>query len=515
MSCCHSHINRREFLEISAAGTAAMSLAGIAYLYADESIRDWDPQLPLKKIGNKLVVQPVLMYTVSAPKQQSSYKSWGGIQDDLSADEEVKRITNELGTLSENSEFKIEFLPVKKVTTAEAAARIHKTGCDAVLLYPARGGGDLLRACISRDKTTLLFVRKKSGPLYYWYEALSVRYLQTTDQSMEEAQAEGKYAGIEDVVVDDMSELQMKLRALFGVKNFLGTKIIALGGPWGKYSPQAPELAQKLYNWEIVNISYEELGRRIQSARADKKIMNKSKQWAERYLSIPGTTLKTDAQFVTNCFVLYLIFRDMMEEHQTSAFTIKNCMGTVMPMSETTACLTLGLLNDEGYMAFCESDFVIIPPGVLLRYIAGKPVFLHNSTFPYRGEVTCAHCVGPRRMDGMQYESSEITTHYESEYGAAPKVKIPVGQELTFLDPEYSSGRWLGFKGLVKGNPSYEICRSQQDVAIIGNWKKLRNEVRDSHWVSAYGDYLHECGYAARKLGLEWENISEVSQSFN
>jgi len=47
-------------------------------------------------------------------------------------------------------------------------------------------------------------------------------------------------------------------------------------------------------------------------------------------------------------------------------------------------------------------------------------------------------------------------------------------------------------------------------VKILGDWKKLKNEVRDSHWVTAYGDHLEECGYAARKLGLNWENFSET-----
>ena len=510
MSCCHSHMNRREFLELAAAGTAAISLAGASHLYADKTLGEWDPEAPFLEIGKKLTIQPVLMYTVSTPRKQRSYKSWGGIQNDVAAEEEVKRISQELNGIAKSSEFPLEFLPVKKVKTVESAAEIHKGKFDVLIVYPARGGGDLLRACISREKNTLIFVRQKSGPVYYWYEALSVRYLQTDDQTKEEAAAEGKFASIQDVVVDDTAELYWKLRALFGIKNFLSTKIIALGGPMGKYSPQAPEVAQKLYNWEIVNISYEELNKRIQSARADKRLVKKSKEWAQRYLAIPNTTLKTDLQFVDNCFILYWIFRDLMEEHNTPVFTIKDCMGAVMPMSETTACLTLGLLNDEGYMAFCESDFVIIPPGVLLRYISGKPVFLHNSTFPHNGEVTCAHCIGPRRMDGKKYEPAEIMTHYESEYGAAPKVEIPVGQELTFLDPEYSEGRWLGFKGKVIGNPYYEICRSQQDVEILGNWKRLKNEVRDSHWVTVYGDYLDECGYAARKLGLTWENISET-----
>jgi hypothetical protein len=184
-------------------------------------------------------------------------------------------------------------------------------------------------------------------------------------------------------------------------------------------------------------------------------------------------------------------------------------MNTVIPMSDTTACLTLGWLNDEGLLAFCESDFVIIPPGILLHYVAGKPVFMHNSTFPHKGIVTCAHCTAPRRMDGKRYEPARIMTHYESDFGAAPKVEIPVGQQVTFIDPQYATGRWLGMKGIVRDNPFLPICRSQQDVEILGDWKRLVAETRDSHWMMAYGDHLRELGYAAWKLGIRWENVSE------
>jgi hypothetical protein len=74
---------------------------------------------------------------------------------------------------------------------------------------------------------------------------------------------------------------------------------------------------------------------------------------------------------------------------------------------------------------------------------------------------------------------------------------MPIGRQVTFIDPEYSSGRWLGFTGIVKSNPFYEICRSQQDVEIQGDWRKLLNEVRDSHWMMAYGDHLQPLATAA------------------
>jgi hypothetical protein len=256
-----------------------------------------------------------------------------------------------------------------------------------------------------------------------------------------------------------------------------------------------------------LEVSYDDFAKRLDKLKANRDLTKAADKWASRYLALSGTLLQTERPFVVNAFVLYRAFKDLMEENDAPAFTVKSCMGTIIPMAKTTACLSLSLLNDEGWLAFCESDFVIIPPGILLRYLAGRPVFLHNSTFPHQGLVTCAHCTCPRRMDGQRYEPAQIVTHYESDYGAAPKIEMPMEQLLTFLDPEYTAGRWVGFRGVVKGNPAYAICRSQQDVQIEGQWRRLTREVRDSHWVAVYGDYLKEAAFAARKLGLTWADL--------
>jgi hypothetical protein len=184
-------------------------------------------------------------------------------------------------------------------------------------------------------------------------------------------------------------------------------------------------------------------------------------------------------------------------------------MGTIIGMSDTTACMPLMWLNDEGYMAFCESDFVCVPAGILLHHIAGKPVFLNNSTFPHKAIVTCAHCTSPRRMDGNRYEPARIMTHYESDFGAAPKIEMPIGQQVCAISPEYTKPRWVGIRGTIRKNPCLAICRSQQDVEIHGAWKRLIPEARNSHWMLVYGDYLREVGYAAHKIGLAWDNISD------
>jgi hypothetical protein len=501
--------NRRQFLSFTtvALGSGWVGLQSVWPALAAED--GWSPEKPFVRGGGRLVVQPILMYRLPTPREATSWKSWGGVQTAAALEEEKSRIRGELASLVKAADFHLEFLPLAAVSGPEDLTKTPIQACDVVLVYACTGSGDLLKRCLGLKPDALIFVRQRSGPTYYWYEALSTRIL-AADSGAGLEDAAQKPAHVDDVVVDDCTELLWRLRALQAVKSVRATRIVALGGPWGKYAADAPQKAQERFGLKIMDVSYDDFGPRIRRAVADERMLKRAEARVNRYLALPQTGLKTERKFVVNAFVLYDLFMDLMREQDCSAFTIKSCMGTILPMAQTTACLTLALMNDEGPIAFCESDFVIIPAGLLLRHIAGKPVFLHNSTFPHKGMVTCAHCTCPRRLDGRKYEPVQLVTHYESDFGAAPKVDMPIGQEVTILDPEYSSPRWVGFKGTVKANPFYDICRSQQDVEIQGNWKKLKGEVRDSHWVMVYGDYLNELGYAARKLGIKWENVSEV-----
>lgn len=506
-------ISRREFIGLTASGCCGLICSNLFPVRGAAPTADWDPDRDLRQWDRKLVVQPILMYRLPVRREQSSWKSWGGVQTPEAVAEEVGRIRQELARVAAEARVPIEVRSVAEVSTLEQARAIRGQDHDVVVVYACTGGGDLLRACCDPDRDNLIFVRHRSGPVYYWYEALSVKYLETRERRDQATPADpGLVAHVDDVVVDEPSALAWRLRALSAVRNLKGSRVLALGGAWGKYSPDAPQRARDVFGVEIVEVGYEDLAERLERARTDDARQATARRCTDRYLSLPGTDLKTDREFVVNAFILYQLFKEQLAEHGATAFTVKSCMGTIIPMSRTTACLTLSLLNDEGYAAFCESDFVVIPAGLLLRQLTRQPVFLHNSTFPHDGLVTCAHCTAPRRMDGRRYEPAEILTHYESDYGAAPKVRIPVGQPVTFVNPEYTIGRWVGFKGIVRNNPFYDICRSQQDVEIQGRWQALQREVRDSHWLMVYGDHLRETAYAARKLGIEWADLSETKR---
>ena len=350
-----------------------------------------------------------------------------------------------------------------------------------------------------------MFVRHRSGPVYLWYEIVHPRFLRKT---VDEYGQTG--FGIQDVVVDNPGDLVWRMRALGGLKNTLGKRIVAVGGPsgWGAGGQQAPARARDLWNLDIHTFSYADLGERIKIARQDASLTKQCRDEAKKYLSQKGITLETSQEFVSNAFMLTGILKQLMAEAETNAITINDCMSTIMPLSETTACLPLSLLNDQGYMAFCESDFVVIPSGILLHYISGKPVFLNDPTYPHEGMVTIAHCTAPRKMNGADFEPARILTHFESDFGAAPKVEMRKGQSLTVLDPDFASRRWMGFAGEVVGNPFLDICRSQVDVGFKGNSERIAEEMRGFHWMVAYGNYLRETGYALQKVGVYWLDLT-------
>jgi L-fucose isomerase-like protein len=299
------------------------------------------------------------------------------------------------------------------------------------------------------------------------------------------------------------------MRALAGLKNTVGSRIVAVGGPgaWAQPLEESMKVVREKYNLDIVTVPFEELGKLIADARKDSPAVSRAGSRAAEYLQIKGTQLETKREFVENCFLLEDIFKKLMEKAGCRSITINNCMGTIMPMCQSTACLTLSLLNDSGYLAFCESDFIAVPAGMLMANISGKPAFLNDPTYPHDNVITLAHCTAPRRMDGKTQEPARILTHFESDYGAAPKVEMRVGQPVTNIMPDFAFQRNVGLLGTIIDNPMYDICRSQIDVRFECDSRKVAEKMPGFHWITVYGDYLKETEYALGKIGIEFENL--------
>ena len=454
-----------------------------------------------------LVVKPILTYPRPVRRPQSSWRNWGGMQSEQDVQQETARIQGELEKLKTTADFPLQFLPLAVVRgPKELAAVPDAASADVILAYAGGdGGGDMMGEVNLLEKwgkDTIFFVRHKSGPLYYWYEGVAARFLhQHTDSVATHTILP------EDVVVDSMDEVLWRLRSLAGLYATRGSRIVAIGGPssWGWPLKKTLEQIGRLWKLDIRTVSYDQLGRLILAARDDQDAVLRAHQRADAYLKLPDTKLETERQFVDNAFLLEHVFRGLMREFDCRAITVSQCMSTIMPMSQTTACMALSLLNDAGFLAFCESDFVVVPSGILLGNISGRPTFLNDPTYPHDGIITLAHCTGPRKMDGKKLEPVRILTHFESDYGAAPKVEMSVGQKVTNIAPDFASKRWMGLSGEIVAHPFMPICRCQIDVRFKAPSETVAERMPGFHWMTIYGDYLRETGYALRRVPIAWD----------
>jgi hypothetical protein len=508
-SCCSGktnefskEISRRKFVQVT--GTSALgavALSGLSW----SVLASVQPGNKIEIKRKALVVKPIFTADIPTRRDQTSWRPWGGIQTEEDAEKEILNINEELKSLKSKADFPIEFLPVSRVSkTSDLNTIADLKPADLFLVYAASAGMDIFDSLNKMGKDMLLFCRHKSGPVYLWYEIISPRYLrQHTDKLAVSGINEN------DVVIDSQDEILWRLRALCGLKNTLNTRIVAIGGPgaWAQPKDVVPNIARDKFKLDIQTVSYDELGKLITEARADRAAVSKAKSRTDEYLNDKSIKLETKRQFVENCFLLEDVLTRIMEKFECTAITINSCMGTIMPLSETSACLTLSLLNDAGYLAFCESDFVVVPSGILLGNISGKPVFLNDPTYPHDGIITLAHCTAPRRMDGKKLEPARLLTHFESDYGAAPKVEMLLGQTVTNIMPDFAFKRNVGLTGKIIDNPFLDICRSQIDISFTCDSKQVAEKMPGFHWITVYGNYMKESGYALKKIGIDFEDL--------
>jgi len=486
------HISRRAFLDAAGATLAAPAQAA--------------PERSALMSGAPLQVKPVFLWTLPNRREYASWRPYGGLATRAEVDQEARRIADEVRKLAACAEFPVEAQPVAAVNSAAEAASAADAGADVFLVYAYNGPRQWLETIEHSRKPNIMFLRHKSGPFYCWYENAHYRFLRVNEDTPQQP-----YMDFDDVVVDDYAELLWRLRALYGLKNARGTRSLAIGGLRSYSVPgqlYGPAHVRVVWGYTLVPVSEEEVAARVAKARQDPALAAEAERRTAALLAEPGVTLSTERKFVVNTFLALAVFKELMQEHNCSNVGVANCMGSIIRVLDTPPCLLFSLLNDEGYTAYCHTDYTHTPPGVLLRWISGKPSFIANTHYPHAGMVTLAHCATPRRMNGRDCEPTRIMTHYESDYGAATRVEFTKRQVVTTLIPNLTCTKWTGFRGVIENVPNYPACRSQIDMKIDGDWRALLHGMPGFHAVLCYGDYLREVGYALKKTGIQWRNFS-------
>jgi len=159
-------------------------------------------------------------------------------------------------------------VPLHPHDVASAEQVASRVDCDDPLMFGACGyGGEVPHAIAAAGKPSVLFLRHRTEPHYCQHVSTHAINLRRWTDSFQEPNKD-----VHDVAVDDYDEILWRLRALYGLQNGRGTKMLAVGGVM-HYSPDGDKHgarhAREVWGYEIVTYGdyLREVGYALKKAR--------------------------------------------------------------------------------------------------------------------------------------------------------------------------------------------------------------------------------------------------------
>jgi L-fucose isomerase and related proteins len=187
---------------------------------------------------------------------------------------------------------------------------------------------------------------------------------------------------------------------------------------------------------------------------------------------------------VRKALYIYGAIKRLVERYGFDGVAVR-CFDLLAPYN-TSGCLALALLNEEGIYAACEADTRSLLSMTVLGELSGRPVFMAN---PSRMDVQSkkmvfAHCVLPLNMP----ESFELTTHFESGIGIAIKGYLKNDVYTLFKCRENMKDYFVQPAEFVANLNDACLCRTQIELRVPDIDSYLKHPL-SNHQMIAEGDW--------------------------
>ncbi|MCK7524028.1 MAG: hypothetical protein MZV64_43575 [Ignavibacteriales bacterium] len=331
-----------------------------------------------------LKVKPILVHEIPQRRPQTSWRSWGGIATEADARAEVgpypgrARRPGREGRVPDRGAARLADTPGRATWPRSRTSRRPTSSSST---RPAAGWTSSTRSTRPARTASSSAATSPARSTCGTRSSAPATSRQHTDALAVKGVDE------DDVVIDSQDEILWRLRALAGLQQHHGHQDPGRRRP-GRLGPAGRRRAQARRRQVEVRHRHRALrrpgpahppGPRRRRGRAPGAGPGPTPTSAR-----PGRASRPSGRSSRTAFSSTRSSGPCMKEAGCRALTINGCMGTIMPLAETSACLTLSTLNDDGYLAFCESDFVVIPSGVLLANIAGPAGVPQRPDLPAR-----------------------------------------------------------------------------------------------------------------------------------
>lgn len=182
---------------------------------------------------------------------------------------------------------------------------------------------------------------------------------------------------------------------------------------------------------------------------------------------------------------MYKALRILHEKNNLIGLTVK-CFH-LLKLLGSVPCLAFSLLNSEDkFILGCEGDIPALVAMIITKLLTGKSGFIANlNWFLGENKILMSHCTSPISL----LERFYITTHFESEKGAAIKGYFPTGMKITLLKILPNGKLWFSPGTITDTTDNPNICRTQVVIKVDENtYSTLKTGKLGNHSVLVPGD---------------------------
>jgi L-fucose isomerase-like protein len=251
-----------------------------------------------------------------------------------------------------------------------------------------------------------------------------------------------------------------------------------------------PKVAQDTWGPEIVDIPLTALRSAMDEANPD-EVKNLQQDFQNKACGIREPS-ESDLALATKVAVG---LRKLARDQRLDACTVR-CFDLVMEL-QTTGCLALSTLLDEGVVAGCEGDLPAALTMLWMQEMSGQPSFMANPQDLDQDANTLwlAHCTIARRM----LNGYALRSHFESSLGVGIQGELePGAYTLARIGGSDLRELFVSDAELLRNGSSESRCRTQVQLRLSENVQQIlarplgnHHVLLSGHWASALQEY-HE-----------------------
>lgn len=243
-------------------------------------------------------------------------------------------------------------------------------------------------------------------------------------------------------------------------RELLKTRIGLVGQPsdWLVASSPAPAVVAQTWGPTIVPIEMADITIMLKQFDQDKVV-----DLAGQFIGPATAVGEPDEAAVQAAVKVYLALKKIVDRENLAALSVR-CFDLVTDKN-TTGCLALAQLNDEGIVAGCEGDLNSTIAMLWVKLLLGQDAWMANPATIDAGtnSLKLAHCtVGRNLVKGYQLRS-----HFESGLGVGIQGELPPGPvTLARIGGRKLDEIWVADGEITDNGESEELCRTQVDVEL-------------------------------------------------